>query len=170
MTDVVALFGSARRNGNTGQLMDWIANELSIETIDLADQNISPYDYQHKNRDDDFLPLIHQLLQYNKIIFASPVYWYAVSAQMKVFIDRTSDLLDIDELKHIGRKLRGKTGYVVCTSISPVADSSFINAFKDTFNYLGMEYGGHLHADCSNGYIADDYAEDVARFLKAIRG
>lgn len=111
---------------------------------------------------------MNQLLDYPKIIFASPVYWYAASAQMKVFIDRTSDFLDVEDLKHIGRRLRGKTGYVVCTSISREADSSFINSFRDTFAYLGMKYGGHVHANCIDGYLPDQYAEEVERFVQNV--
>ena len=52
----IALFASARRNGNTGQLMDRIAKDLQIEVIDLAARVISPYDYEHNNRHDDFEP------------------------------------------------------------------------------------------------------------------
>lgn len=168
MNDIVAIFGSARRDGNTGKLMDWIGGKLDIDIIDLGGKNISPYDYEHKNINDDFIPLMNQLLDYPKIIFASPVYWYAASAQMKVFIDRTSDFLDVEDLKHIGRRLRGKTGYVVCTSISREADSSFINSFRDTFAYLGMKYGGHVHANCIDGYLPDQYAEEVERFVQNV--
>ncbi|WP_409526101.1 flavodoxin family protein [Nitrincola sp. MINF-07-Sa-05] len=111
---------------------------------------------------------MNQILNYSKIILASPVYWYSASAQMKVFIDRTSDFLDIDDIKHVGRRLRGKVGYVVCTSISEEADSSFINSFKDTFTYLGMKYGGHVHANCDGGYVPELYIEDVRRFVTIV--
>lgn len=169
MNDAIAVFGSARRHGNTGKLMDWIGGELNIDIIDLSEKKLSPYDYEHKNKEDDFIPLMNELLKHEKLLFSSPIYWYAVSAQMKVFIDRTSDLLDVEELKQIGRKLRGKTGYVVCTSISKEADSSFIGAFKNTFEYLGMHYGGHIHANCEDGYLPARYREDVERFLKLVR-
>ena len=169
MTDTIAIFASARRNGNTGKLIDWIANELDIELIDLSDKNISPYDYEHKNLNDDFIPLMNHLLNFKKIIFVTPVYWYAASAQMKIFIDRTSDFLDIEELKGIGRKLREKTAYIVCTSISSAADRSFLNSFIDTFGYLGMNYGGHIHANCENGYHPDDYIEDVNKFVQLVK-
>jgi multimeric flavodoxin WrbA len=169
MTDTIAVFASARRNGNTGQLIDWIASELDIDVVDLAEKNISPYDYEHRNIDDDFLPLMRRLLTYQKIIFVTPVYWYAASAQMKVFIDRTSDFLDIEELKDIGRALRGKCAYVVCTSISNDADDSFLNSFKDTFNYLGMQYGGYVHANCESGFIKEQYEQDVTAFLNLFK-
>lgn len=170
MSNAIAIFASARRNGNTGQFIDWIASDLEIDVIDLSEKDISPYDYEHKNINDDFLPLMNKLLEYEKIIFVTPVYWYGPSAQMKVFIDRTSDFLDIDELKHIGRRLREKTAYIVCTSICSDADKSFINSLKDTFEYLGMKYGGYVHANCEEGYVQNNYRSDVNKFVNAVRG
>ena len=54
MKSTVALFASSRRDGNTGRLMDRVADELGIAVIDLNEKNISGYDYEHKNRNDDF--------------------------------------------------------------------------------------------------------------------
>lgn len=168
MSKAIAVFASARRNGNTGKLIDWIAKELKMEVIDLSEKNISAYDYDHKNIDDDFIPLAKQLLTFDKIIFVTPVYWYGPSAQMKTFIDRTSDFLDLEELKELGRELRSKSAYIVCTSICNDADSSFVSALKDTFEYLGMNYGGYIHANCKNGYNPTDYKKDVASFIGVI--
>ena len=169
MKDTIAVFGGARRNGNTGKLIDWIADTLKINVIDLAEKDISPYDYEHKNINDDFIPLMNQLLEHQKIIFVTPIYWFSASAQMKIFIDRTSDFLDVEELKDIGRRLRNKTGYVVCTSVSSEADSSFLNTFKDTFGYLGMNYGGHIHANCENDYQPERYKEDVEQLVRLVK-
>ncbi len=146
--------------------MDWIAGELNIEVIDLSVKNISAYDYEHKNIDDDFLPLMDHVLQHDNIIFASPVYWFAMSAQMKVFIDRMSDFLDVEDLKDQGRKLRGKVAYVVATSISERIDRSFIDSFTETFDYLGLNYDGFIHADCQNGFDRDSYQADVNSFTR----
>lgn len=168
MSNTIAIFASSRRNGNTGKLINWIASELGIEVVDLSGKEISPYDYDHKNINDDFIPLMNKLLNYENIIFVTPVYWYGPSAQMKIFIDRTSDFLDVEELKDIGRRLRDKTAYIACTSISSDADNSFLNSFKDTFEYLGMSYGGYIHANCENGYIRDNYKDDVDKFISLI--
>lgn len=168
LSDTIAIFASARRYGNTGKLMDWIASDLAIDVIDLSEKEISPYDYDHKNINDDFLPVMSRILEYEKIIFATPVYWYGPSAQMKIFIDRTSDFLDLDELKDIGRQLRNKTAYIVCTSISDDADSSFLNSLKDTFEYLGMRYGGYVHANCNDGYVHENYRQDVEKFVLSV--
>jgi len=168
MKKTIAVIGSSRRNGNTGKLIDWIAGELNIEVIDLALKNISPFDYDHKNIDDDFLPLMNRLLNHDNIIFVSPVYWFAMSAQMKIFIDRLSDFLSIEDLKDRGRSLRGKVAYVVSTSSSDEVDDSFIDTFTKTFNYLGLGYGGFIHASCKSGFDSDAYQNDVTDFVNKL--
>ena len=169
MSKAIAIFASARRGGNTGKFIDWIAGELNMKVVDLSEKNISPYDYEHKNINDDFIPLMNELLNYEKIVFVTPVYWYGPSAQMKIFIDRTSDFLDVEELGDMGRRLRSKMAYIVCTSISNDADSSFLNSLKNTFKYLGMVYGGYVHANCENGYNQADYQKDVNEFIESIK-
>ncbi len=170
MPTTIALFASGRRNGNTGQLMDRIAGELGIEVVDLAGKSISPFDYEYRNRGDDFEPLMAHVLGFDQIIFASPVYWYAVSGPMKIFIDRLSDLLDVPELLDQGRRLRGKKAHIVCTSICAEPDAPFVEAFKGTFAYLGMEYGACLHANCEDGYESSKYEDDIRNFLEQVRG
>jgi multimeric flavodoxin WrbA len=164
MSSAIALFGSSRRHGNTGRLLDHLVANVGIEVVDLAQLNISPYDYDHQNRGDDFEPLMKRVLSFDKIIIASPVYWYAVSPPVKVFLDRISDFLDIPELLEEGRRLRGKTGYIVCTSIYPDAPESFIGALAQTFTYLGMRQGGTLHANCREGYSYSKYESEVSAF------
>jgi multimeric flavodoxin WrbA len=165
MQPTLALFASSRRNGNTGKLMDRVASQLSIQTVDLSEKKISAFDYEHKNRHDDFEPLMEQVLQAHQIIFASPVYWYAVSPPMKIFLDRISDYLDLPDLLEKGRKLRGKRAYVLCTSVYAEVSPTFMNGFRDTFDYLGMEFGGFVHGNCKNGYNAHDYEKDVQSFI-----
>ena len=169
MNKTIAIIGSSRRNGNTRQLIDLIAKELAIEVIDISAKTISPYDYEHKNSEDDFLPIINQLLKYDNIIFASPVYWYAMSAQMKTFIDRFSDLLSVEALKDQGRALRGKVGYVVSTSINAEAGDSFLDSFTNTFTYLGMNIGATLHLDCKNDFSYEMCEEDVRSFILHVK-
>ncbi|MEP6929240.1 MAG: NAD(P)H-dependent oxidoreductase, partial [Flavobacterium sp.] len=103
----VIILGSSRKNGNTTKIVDQIAKESNIDVINLSDYTISYYDYESKNIDDDFLPLIRRIIEkYDTLIFATPIYWYNMSGIMKVFFDRISDLIRIE--KETGRKLRGK--------------------------------------------------------------
>lgn len=169
MKSTIAVFASARRHGNTGKLMDSVAQALNIEVIDLSQKTISPYDYEANNLEDDFIPTFKTLLEYEQIIFASPVYWYAVSAQMKVFIDRISDVLNIETLKPLGRELRGKNAFILSSSINPAPDSAFLGAFTNTCGYLGMHYKGNLHANCKAGFQADSYKNATNTFIELVK-
>ena len=140
-----------------------------MEVVDLAQKNISAYDYEHRNRGDDFEPLMKRVLTFDQIVFATPVYWYAVSPAMKTFLDRISDFLDLPDLLDDGRRLRGKRAYVVCTSIYDEAPASFMGAFRDTFEYLGMRFGGVAHANCRDGYVPARHDAEAAAFPQRMR-
>lgn len=170
MPRTLALFASARRYGNTGQFMDRIAAELGVEVVTLDALNLTPFDYEHRNRGDDFEPLMELVLSHQQIIFATPVYWYAVSPSMKVFLDRLSDFLELPDLLDKGRQLRGKTAFVVCTSISDEPSAAFMSAFTETFDYLGMRYGGVAHVNCADGYSAATHEASAVAFADVVRG
>lgn len=144
----VIIVGSSRSKGNTTKIVDGIANKFQIDVINLSDYQISHYDYESKNKDDDFLPLIKRIIEeYDMFIFATPVYWYSMSGIMKVFFDRFSDLLRIE--KETGRKLRGKKFAVISNSHDNEIEFDFYIPFKRTADYLGMKYIGdkHFNAD-----------------------
>jgi len=115
--------------------------ELNIEVVNLDNLRISSFDYEHRNRNDDFESIMKRVLGHDQIIFATPVYWYSVSPAMKVFLDRLSDFLELPDLLAEGRRLRGKNAFVVCTSISDEPSAAFIEAFRETFDCLGMRFG-----------------------------
>ncbi|WP_125718757.1 flavodoxin family protein [Flavobacterium ustbae] len=140
----VIILGSSRKNGNTTKIVDEISKEQNIDVVNLSDYNISYYDYESKNIDDDFLPLIRGIIEkYDTLIFATPIYWYNMSGIMKVFFDRISDLIRIE--KETGRKLRGKKIGVISNSHDDETEESFYIPFKKSADYLGMEYLGQAH-------------------------
>jgi multimeric flavodoxin WrbA len=170
MHSTIAVFASSRRHGNTGAVLDRISSDLGFEVVDLSECNVTPYDYAHANRADGFEPLMSKLLKFDQIVFAAPVYWYSVPPQMKSFIDRLSDLLDVPELREKGRQLRGKRAFVVATSAIEEIAPAFISMFRDTFAYLGMQFCGHLHINCDGGYQDGKGAGDVEVFEALLRG
>ena len=107
------ILGSSRSPGNTHGLAHCLANRLDAPVFDLADSRIGHFDYDFGNCSDDFLPLMRELLRFEQLIFASPVYWYAPSGRMKVFMDRLSDLLKTD--KALGWRLRSKRVALLAT-------------------------------------------------------
>lgn len=149
MTKTAIILGSSRSVGNTSMLVDQLRKQLECDLIDLNNYQISYYNYTHINADDDYLTLMRTVTEnYDLLILATPVYWYSMSGIMKVFLDRLTDLLDID--KESGRKLRGKKLAVISSSLGDNLGDSFWLPFKATAKYLGMEYAGDIDVNCSN--------------------
>jgi multimeric flavodoxin WrbA len=149
MTNKVIILGSSRSNGNTASIVANISTKHQIDVIDLNNYEISYYDYESRNRNDDFLPLIKSILdKYETLIFATPVYWYNMSGIMKVFFDRFSDLIRIE--KETGRKLKGKNMFVISNSHDNKIDDTFYLPFKKSADYLGMHFQGSLHFNANN--------------------
>ena len=143
-TRKLIILGSSRNDGDTAKLTKKLKENCQWDLIDLNDYNFSYFDYDHKNRDDDFLPLMRNIIaNYDTLIFATPVYWYSMSGIMKVFFDRISDLLTIE--KDLGRKLRGKRMAVISASGGNDADEDFWIPFRLSAEYLGMNYVSNLH-------------------------
>ena len=135
---------------------------FALEHVDLNDYRFDYYDYEGKNRGDDFLPLMRKLIEnYDVFIFLTPVYWYAMSGIMKVFFDRITDLLSIE--KDLGRKLRGKSMAALSVSLGGNLGEHFWLPFSESANYLGMNYLGHLHT-----FEEEDETENLKEFYTRI--
>ncbi|MCW8092025.1 flavodoxin family protein [Alteromonas sp. ASW11-130] len=159
------ILGSSRSNGNTNAFARQVEKRIGADFFDLADYQIAPFDY-HNSYEDDFAGLIAQLLRYKQLIFASPVYWYAASAQMKVFLDRLTDLLNFH--KDEGRQLRGKRVGLLATGIKPIAPNCFEQMFKLTFEYLGMEYKGMGYCCTRDTFELTTHGATVNGFVDSI--
>jgi multimeric flavodoxin WrbA len=139
MTNPIIILGSSRSMGDTHKAVLSIIGDASVPIVDLKALNITPYDYDHLNQDDDYFPLMSQVATHDLIVLATPVYWYTMSATMKIFIDRLTDLLKIR--KDLGRSLRGKRVFVI-SSFHGAVPKGFEDTFEQTCKYMGMEYLG----------------------------
>ncbi len=160
----IIILGSSRQDGHTAQLTSCVAARITADVIYLGDFNILPYDYTYHNQEDDFNLLIERILTYDEIIFASPIYWYSPCAQMKVFLDRLSDLLSLH--KNRGRLLRGKRSLLLATGADNNPPDCFEQIFALTFKYLGMRYHGMLYCTCENDFSVKNHQEKVNFFIK----
>lgn len=100
MSTLLAIYGSPRRNGNTSLLLRRAVEGArragaGVEEIMLRDLKISPcleiYGCKKDGRcviKDDFQRLYDLLAACDGIMLASPVFFYSVSAQTKIFMDR----------------------------------------------------------------------------------
>jgi len=158
--------GSARNKGNTEQLSLEVAYQMPATLFNLSDYNISPFDYEFNHINDDFVMLMKKLLSFDRIILASPVYWYCASGVMKTFLDRFSDLLKIN--KDLGRKLRSKSTALIATGCDQVPAPCFEDAFKLSYAYLGMAYQGMLYCCVEDDIDVSLYQQQIEQFIGAL--
>ena len=142
----LVILGSARGDGKTKKALNLALDGIDHELVDLNQLNIQLFNYETAQVADDFLPLIEKLVQCDDLILATPVYWYSVSAQMKIFIDRWSDLLWAH--KNLGQKLAGKNLFLVCSygSQIPLGCASFEAPIRMLADYMNMNYGGCFYS------------------------
>jgi len=159
---IAIVLGTSRKNGNTSALVNEFANITGATIFPLSDFSILPFDYEFKNKSDDFSSLINQVIEHDIIMFASPVYWYSPSAQMKIFMDRLSDLLKIN--KSIGRQLRGRVAGVISTGSDQYPKDCFEQIFCCTFDYLGLDYLGMLYCDCDDDFSKEKHKSKIINF------
>lgn len=159
---VLGISGSPRSDGNTELLIREFlrgakANGYETELFILSKLRISPCtscDSCKKDGeciiDDDMQLMYKKLLEADFIVFASPVYFGGVSAQLKAFIDRCQSLWSrkyILKKELVNPAGRNRSGYFISTAGSVDFNKVFEGAvivIKVIFKTLDINYKGEL--------------------------
>jgi len=184
--NVLVLLGSPRKKGNSAILAEQItkgakSGKAKVETIYLQGEKMAPckacYACQKKDSkgcsiQDDMQKIYPKLIAADAWVIASPVYWFTMSAQTKIFMDRCFALPAYQK-----NPFRGKRIAIAMTygDADPFA-SGCVNAlrtFQDAYGYtespiVGMVYGSAMDAGeiRSNEKIMQE-AFDLGRKLVA---
>ncbi len=111
---------------------------MGIDAIKIAALDFMSNFFVHFPSEDAFNDLVNVISEYNKIILGTPVYWYAMSSNMKVFFDRLTDLVTVK--KEEGRKWRSKNVYLLAVGSDPQLPEGFEIPFRLTAQYFNMNY------------------------------
>ena len=157
---VLVLKGSPRENGNSNTLAEQVvigAKEAGaeVESFLLHQMDIRPCDACDVCQEtgvciikDDMQRLYPLLEKADAIVIASPVYWFTLSAQTKLCIDRWYALESPQ-----GSTLRGKQiGILLTYGDTDLYTSGGINAihtFESMFRYIGAEIKGMVYGSAN---------------------
>jgi len=106
---VIGLVGSRRKKGNTFNIVDQVLksskdNGAEVQLINLSDYKIGPCLGCEGCKDsfkcvvrDDFDNIVSLIQEAEGIVMGSPTYWYNVSGDMKIFLDRCYSLIKFSE-------------------------------------------------------------------------
>ena len=181
---VVILLGSPRKKGNSALLAREIAAGAkaagaSVESLFLHGLKIAPCSACEACHQpgatgcvirDDMQQVYPKLKAADAIVYASPIYWFTVSAQLKLAMDRCYAMIS-----PTGHALAGKRiGLAFAYGGEDPYDSGCTNAirmFQDAFGFVGspivgMVYGSAGAAgDIQSNKKAMTEADDLGRKL-----
>jgi multimeric flavodoxin WrbA len=154
---VLVLNGSPRANGNTAVLIKQLKSgagksSADVEIITLNDLEILPCDacdFCQENGSgcvisDDMQEIYPKLLSSDTIVIATPVYWFNMTAQMKLCIDRWYALESGSDFELKGKKL----SLLMVYGDSDLYSSGgiiVIRTLEAICRYVGMDFDGIVH-------------------------
>ncbi len=155
---VVSLLGSPRKNGNTARVLKWVEESLkkaghSVERLDIAGMGLEGCSGCHLcqnsaaedlicSRKDRGLEVFGRMIAADAVIYATPLYWWDFTAQIKPLIDRHLCLV------------RGTD--------DPVTHRSFLEGKR-----LGLLVTAYDHAGEGNSDLLSEMFRRMATFCKA---
>ena len=153
---ILSLLGSPKKNGNTAVLLDKVIegilskNDADHEIIYLQDCDIKPCrgcKVCKRDRlsvcaiDDDMQEIYKKLDEADLIIMATPIYWWSVSAQLKLLIDRLYGM----HFGEPGTNYENKRVVMLMTYGSELPNSgpeTVRNLFGEVCGYIRVKSGG----------------------------
>lgn len=175
---IAVINGSSRENGNTDALTQKALDGIPYTSFYLKNYKINPIDDQRHVAGgfdkvyDDYEELIRQVLQYDVLIFATPIYWYGMSGAMKNFVDRFSQSLR-EEALNFKKSMSDKKAYVITVGGDHPRTKALplIQQFQYIFDFLGTEFAGYLIGDANapQEILSDTMSlENALTFNKAL--
>ncbi|NLO07743.1 MAG: flavodoxin family protein [candidate division WS1 bacterium] len=164
---VVALCGSPRRGGNTELMTDAFLEGAQsegavVEKFFLDEMDIRPIgpvgdvfeEREDVRADDDARMVLERMAAADIVVYASPVYWQGVSAQLKCLIDRQSAYYMAPWLRE---GMKGCGIFVITAYGAPTEDQSHwvIEPVKFWARNFGAKYLGEIAVNAAKlGQVA----------------
>jgi multimeric flavodoxin WrbA len=164
---ILVILGSARRESDTKKFARSVFARKECVFLDLCDYAIEEYKYDgNYSAADQFAEVMSAILSHDIIVFCTPVYWYAMSARMKILFDRFTDCLTIDKEK--GRKLRGRKVAMLSVGTDLEIPEGFEIPFSRTADYLGMKYVAGAYFSTAEEFGTKAHITSKADFVRKI--
>jgi len=171
---VLVLLGSPRKNGNSTILAREIAKGAesagaAVEILYINGMNIKPcqgcWTCQKKESkgcaiDDDMQTIYPKLIGADAWVIASPVHWFNMSTQTKLWLDRCFALEKYGE-----NPFQKRIGIAMSFGDTDPFTSGCVNAirsFQDCFKYVGAEISGTVYGSALN-------AGDISRNTELLK-
>jgi multimeric flavodoxin WrbA len=178
---ILVISGSPKKYGNTSLLISFFtkgakSNGAAVEVVNAASlknkasgctscrlcQDQKEYGCVI---DDDASLVIKKMIKADAIVFATPLYFYGASAQLKVIIDRMFSLYHWDnETDEMKTCLAGKSFALIGSAFEDIGLKELEAPFKLTASYTGIPFNSLLVANAGE---SGDLKADKAALKRA---
>lgn len=161
---ILILNGSPKKGGNTEILAGWFAEGARSKSKAVEAVRVAPLKYKvsgctscrkcQKIKEyvcvinDGARPVLRKMAKADVIVFATPLYFYGPSAQLKVLIDRMFSLYKWDNTTDTYESpLRGKTMVLLLSAYEDVGLKNVEKMFRIIADYSEMKFYSLLVPD-----------------------
>lgn len=148
---ITTILGSPRKNGNTATVLrffeEMIGNSHEVERINIARKNLKGclgceacqrvFDKPGCIQKDDFNEIIQTILNSEITVYASPVYVWDFSAQLKTLLDRQYCMTKLKNSSKMRFLMEGKQSVLLTTCGGDAENNTDLiqEIFKRAMNY-----------------------------------
>lgn len=177
---ILSILGSPRKNGNTDTVLSaveaLVAGSHSVDRVNIRDHRVNGClgcgvcqetdDAPDCVQEDDAPALFERMLQATAVIYATPLYCWGFSAQLKAFIDRHYCLVTgagSDDWKSL---VRNKPMALLVTCAGPIEDNAdLIQVMFDrmTSYMLSKSVGKYIVPLCTTPDRLGPEAQQIAQ-------
>lgn len=185
---IITILGSPRAKGNTAKILSMFEDNArknhEIERIDITRYKVGGCLGCYKCKEikdepgcvqkDDALTIFEKMIRSDAIVYASPLYCWSFTSQIKPLIDRHFCLVSDAGTSNQDSLVSGKPAALLVTCAGPIEGNC--DAIKFIFagfcDYLGLEAKGNfiLPFCTTPDAIGDEGSELAANLAKAIIG
>jgi multimeric flavodoxin WrbA len=154
---ILILSGSPKKDGNTAALVGWFAEGARSKgaQVEIVPAAFLKYKSAGCNScracqkmeryecviDDDAKPVLAKMAGVEVIVMATPLYFFAASAQLKLIFDRMFSLYKWDnEAGTMETPLKGKILVLIASAFEDVGLDALEKPFALTAGYTGMKF------------------------------
>jgi len=154
---ILILSGSPKKNGNTAALVEWVTEGAGSQgaLVERVDAAFLRFKFPgctscracQKNEayecviDDDVASVLKKMAAADVIVMATPLYFFAASAQLKIVMDRMFSLYKWDNAAGTMKTvLKGKTLALIASAYEDIGLDALEKPFRLTADYTGMPF------------------------------
>jgi multimeric flavodoxin WrbA len=177
--NIITILGSPRKKGNTAKLLsmfeDKIQKRHNFERINITEYKVNGcigcYKCKETNiepgcvQKDDALSIFEKMIQADAIVYASPLFCWSFTSQIKPLIDRHFCLVSGEGTPDYNSLICGKKAALLVTCAGPIEGNcdAIKSIFKGFTDYLKLETkGDYILPFCTTPESIGDEGDELS--------